>query len=208
MSISIQKARVLATKPEFTLFRASLPKTLRTLSAAAIKRDVTRARNLRDKYRQLAKKQARSGKEGERTHLKAQMFDEMLERFQMGLKDADKAAKKKATPPGRKKVVRKKKAAPKKESTPKKKAASKKKAVATKKPAAKKKTTSAWFEKPTKKKGAARKKAAKKRGTGPTSKKTTDAVKRSQIERAGRTRKRTHVSARGRRQQAKRDRKG
>ena len=102
MAISIQKARVLATKAEFALFRASLPKTLKTLSVAALKRDVARARELRDKYRQLAKKQARVGKEGERTHLKAQMFDETLARFQAGLKAAQgaeraaKAAKKKA----------------------------------------------------------------------------------------------------------------
>ena len=54
MAISIQKARVLATKPEFALFLASFPKTLRTLNEAVIKRDVARARNLRDKYRQLA----------------------------------------------------------------------------------------------------------------------------------------------------------
>ena len=132
MPISIQKARVLSTKPEFTLYRASLPKTLRKLSVAVIKRDVVRARNLRDKYRQLAKKQARGGKEGERTQQKAQLFDETLVRFQAGLKVAEKAvkdaqaARRKARAPGKKKVVRKKSAAKKKAAAKKQSAASRK----------------------------------------------------------------------------------
>ena len=171
MTVSIQKARALCTKPELALFKASLPKTVATLTPAVLKRDVARARNLRDKNRQLGKKQARGGKEGERTALKAQLFDEALGRFQAQLAVLEKAAKKKATrqrartaknpkarrsakakaaksarPPGKKTVVKKK--AAKKPAA--KKAAAKK--AATKKAATKK------AAKASTKKAAARKK--------------------------------------------------
>lgn len=89
MAYNRHHARSLCTAAEFQLFTASLSDTIRGLSPAQLKGKLDRARRLRDKYRDLHKRQrlearARTGtKKGsaERTRKKVQLFDEATKRF-------------------------------------------------------------------------------------------------------------------------------
>ena len=90
--ITKRKARLCA-QTEIGLITDSLPSQIATLNTGQLKRNVKRARNLRDKYRSVAARQRREaiGKEearrarpaqsGQNTERKAQLFAETLDRF-------------------------------------------------------------------------------------------------------------------------------
>ena len=91
MIITTREARQLSTASEWPLIASSLPAAVSSLTDARLKSHVVRARTLRDKYRDLSKRQhrlvqpRRSGRPGEevnvRTKQKAMLFAEILERF-------------------------------------------------------------------------------------------------------------------------------
>jgi hypothetical protein len=95
--ISRATASRLCTRPELDLVEASYPANAKLLSPARLRQKVGRARKLRDKYRDLARRQ-RSESRGksaprrsrpaaghENTNRKAQLFTEVLERFEAQL---------------------------------------------------------------------------------------------------------------------------
>lgn len=93
MAYNRNHARALCTAAEYDLFAASLSDGIKSLTPARLKAKLERARKLRDKYRDLLKRQrlanrARTGtKKGARpdsnarTADKAKLFGEVLERF-------------------------------------------------------------------------------------------------------------------------------
>jgi hypothetical protein len=95
----------LSTVTEWALVEASLPDRIRELSPARLKAKIVRARTLRDKYRDLVKRQhrkaqpRRTGREDEtlnrRTARKVELFERVLARFQKQL-DRENA---KSSPP-------------------------------------------------------------------------------------------------------------
>lgn len=119
MPINASKARSLCTENEYNLFKWSSVKMSKTLTPSRLKQKVDRARKLRNKYRDLAKQQrgeargkrkptgARPAKGNERTVEKAQLFAEVLERFENSLKSAEAAEKKAAGKAGKKTTAKK-----------------------------------------------------------------------------------------------------
>jgi hypothetical protein len=103
-------ARRLCTAREYELVEASFPENIRQLTPSALRQKVDRARKLRDKNRDLLKRQRLEvrGKRAPRrvrpaqgtanTEKKADIFDEVMQRFQDALKQPAKktAAKKTA----------------------------------------------------------------------------------------------------------------
>jgi hypothetical protein len=97
MAISRRDAKPLCTKAEFALANESYPPDVSRLSERELRTRITRARKLRDKYKDLAAKQAReirgkakptrqkqpTGNAG--TVLKRDFFAETLERFETKL---------------------------------------------------------------------------------------------------------------------------
>jgi hypothetical protein len=93
MAYNRNQARALCSDTEYRLFEASLADNIGRHGPAALRSHVERARRLRDKYRDLHKRQrlatrARTGtKKGNapernaRTEQKARLFDEVLGRF-------------------------------------------------------------------------------------------------------------------------------
>jgi hypothetical protein len=114
MPISGSKARSLCTESEYNLFKWSSAKMVKTLSPSQLSQKIDRARKLRNKYRDLAKQQrgeargkrkptgTRAAKGNERTVEKAQLFAEVLERFEGALKAADAKSSKSAKSPAKK----------------------------------------------------------------------------------------------------------
>lgn len=94
MTIQIRKAERLTSATEFTLVKAALAPALRKLDGKQLAAHVTRARRARDKYRDLLKRQRlsarertgqKSGRGGDanaRTREKAELFQEVLQRFE------------------------------------------------------------------------------------------------------------------------------
>lgn len=94
MAFNRNQARPLCSDTEYALFTASLADQIGELTPAQLRNKLQRARRLRDKYRDLEKRQrlanrARTGtKKGDRpqtnarTADKAQLFDEALTRFE------------------------------------------------------------------------------------------------------------------------------
>jgi hypothetical protein len=94
MAFNRNHARRLCTDAEYALFTASLGDELGELTLAQLRSKIQRTRKLRDKYRDLLKRQrlanrARTGtKKGDRvdsnarTSDKAKLFDEALGRFE------------------------------------------------------------------------------------------------------------------------------
>ena len=232
--IRTSKAKQLTSKSEFALFEKSLAREIGKLSLSELRRDVARSRKLADKYRQLAKRQNREarGKQtpqgkraaqgSDRTQLKHQLFTETLDRYQAQLlkaeaKDAKKsgtaeAAATKARVPGKKSVARKAKSAA---------AAGTETTTATKATAQEEASAKAAWPKPKTRPGT--KSAAKSKGKKATRKKVArgktgkvegpmkgakSAAKRDRLSVSGRVRTKTHVAARTRRNQAKRDSRG
>ncbi|MGJ7525809.1 hypothetical protein [Variovorax sp. GB1P17] len=103
MAFTLTQARVLLTAAELAIFDQSRAGPVKELTAARLRAKVTRARALRDKYRDLYRRQtvatrgARAGKrsaaggDNERTQKKATVFAEVLERFEARLAQLDAA---------------------------------------------------------------------------------------------------------------------
>ena len=218
--IKTPTARRLCTKVELNLYLESLPRAVKDVTPARLKQRVQRARTLRDKYRGQAKDQARAARgkgpaRGKsttgvalRTQQKAELFAEVLERYQTAArakpKAAKKAVKKKAT---KKKAVAKRPA--------KKKAATKK--TTRKKTTARKAAPKKAAPRKVAKKKAATKTATKKKATrkktsrgkiGATSMKRDAAAKASRFKRGSNPRTARHTASRTRRTQARSDAKG
>lgn len=115
MVISITQARPLLTAAELELFDSSRAEPIRAFALTPLKGLVRRARTLRDKYRDLYQRQtvaARaasvhtrlSGSDNARTQRKAQIFEEVLGRFEARVellerraqKESDRSAKQRA----------------------------------------------------------------------------------------------------------------
>jgi hypothetical protein len=94
MAISLERARKLCTQAEFELVESSVGRNARELSPARLKQKIDRTRKLRDKYRDLSKRQrleargkkapsgSRPAKGQDNTERKAQLFQEVLDRFE------------------------------------------------------------------------------------------------------------------------------
>ena len=94
MAYTLRQVQALLTKPETELFQASRPEGLKALSARQLSGKVTRARALRDKYRDVYRRQTVKtrtdaastrkpmGEENNRTEIKAEVMGEVLARFE------------------------------------------------------------------------------------------------------------------------------
>jgi hypothetical protein len=112
MAYTLTQARKLLTAAELTVFDASRASTIRELTPARLRAKVTRARALRDKFRDLhrrqtvatrsapASKRSAMGGDNERTLQKADLFAEVLSRFEerMLRVEADAAAAERKAP--------------------------------------------------------------------------------------------------------------
>jgi hypothetical protein len=106
------EARRLSTKDEWSLVSSSLPPALEALSVARLKSKIVRARNLRQKYQDLYRRQKLSSKSrmtgtpyerlNVRTGRKKQMFDEAMIRLRLQLGKASAPAKASTGVPRRK----------------------------------------------------------------------------------------------------------
>jgi hypothetical protein len=124
--ISPARALALCSKPEHELYVASKPAALKETTEPRLRARVDRARKLRDKYRDLAKRQqleargkkassgSRPASGHERTTQKAQLFEEVLARLEKRLeriatkpKQGGKAGAAKVSSPRAKTPVRK-----------------------------------------------------------------------------------------------------
>lgn len=97
MAYTLTQARGLLTAAELSLFDQSRAAPIKDLSLARLRGKVTRARALRDKYRDLyrrqtvatrgaaARKRTAVGGDNKRTGRKAEVFAEVLERFETRL---------------------------------------------------------------------------------------------------------------------------
>lgn len=108
MAYTLTQARALLTAAELAIFDQSRAEPIKALTAARLQGKVTRARALRDKYRDLyrrqtvatrgtpASKRSAVGGDNERTGRKAEVFAEVLGRFEarLALLTADEAPKK------------------------------------------------------------------------------------------------------------------
>jgi hypothetical protein len=94
MTLDLKKARELCTEREFELVASSRPAPLRSMTPRVVRASMARARGLRDKFRDLAGRQAREarGKAAPRrrtpakgnaaTVAKAELFEEVARRFE------------------------------------------------------------------------------------------------------------------------------
>lgn len=97
MSFTLRQVQPLLTKPELELFQASRATAIKTLTARQLATRITRARTLRDKYRDLYRRQTvatrsgpasqrgAQGSENARTEVKAEVMAEALARFEAQL---------------------------------------------------------------------------------------------------------------------------
>jgi hypothetical protein len=97
MAISRATAERLCTRPELELVEASYPASLKQLTPARLRQKAARARKLRDKYRDLSRRQrlesrgkasprrSRPARGHDGTDRKADLFAEVLDRFQTQL---------------------------------------------------------------------------------------------------------------------------
>ncbi|HUF20774.1 MAG TPA: hypothetical protein VMP00_08460 [Burkholderiales bacterium] len=181
-------ARSLCNASEFDLFESSLAGEVEEIAKSRLQGKVERARRLRDKYRDLYRRQrvaarartgtkhGRSGDANLRTKQKAKLFDEVLVRLQSRLKKLERAEKSGAAGVLAKALKRKKKAADRK--------------LAPKKSASRKPS---------------RAKTPKVRKFS--SRKAQSANRKRQLQKSGTKRIQAHVRSSGRRMQAKRDRR-
>jgi cell pole-organizing protein PopZ len=94
MAYTLTQARALLTAPELALFDASRTEPIKALTPAGLRAKVLRARTARDKYRDLYRRQTVStrsaparqrsavGGDNDRTQRKADIFAEVLTRFE------------------------------------------------------------------------------------------------------------------------------
>lgn len=203
MKVNLRGARALCTKNEFELVVASGGEGLKALSEARLKQKIVRARDLRDKYRDLLRRQrlaarrpgAKPAREGAnaRTESKVALFEQTLARFVERLAQVKAAAKKSAA----KKVSAKKAAA--KKPTVSKPAA--RKAVPTKASAPKPQRSAKAPAPVTPLVPAVRQAAVR----GFVSDKAAQSARNVRLKSINARNVQAHVSARGRRNQAKRD---
>jgi hypothetical protein len=216
MPVNARQAKLICTKAEYELFDASRRGNVEAFTPARLKQKIQRARRLRDKWRDESKRQRREkrGKAAPRstraaqsrdnTVKKAELFSEVLERFQKRFKALEaKEAKEKTA----KEKAAKEKAAKEKAS----------KAKSTKRPAARKvKRTSVAAKRTGVPKGVRAPKAkAKSESAGKARKpkpshraKGKAASKKARVDIAGTQRTLGHVSSRNRRNQTRRDARG
>lgn len=108
MAYNRQQARRVCTPAEFALFEASLADRIREHTPAQLRTRIARARVLRDKYRDLHRRQRRATKEQadtgrgarsadkEQLQRKAMLFDEALGRFTRRAEQLDRQARARA----------------------------------------------------------------------------------------------------------------
>jgi hypothetical protein len=196
MTYNRSHARALCTPAELELVLLSFPDEVKALPGARLKLKRTRARALRDKYRDLLRRQklatrARTGTKlgrgpatNERTADKAKLFDETLKRFEAQLAVNEAAARKaEQVAAARKKLAAMKKAT--------------RSLVA--------KRAAGTGTKGTAKAVPARAPAAKAPKAGFVSERAVQASRDRRLNAKGSIKAQTHAGARGRRNQAKRD---
>ncbi|MBL0143604.1 MAG: hypothetical protein IPP91_16210 [Betaproteobacteria bacterium] len=197
MAYTTAQAGKLLNASEFALFAASRASDLKTLTTARLRAKLKRARALRDKFRDLFKRQrlatrARTGSKAglsgaanQRTRQKAEVFTEVLQRFEKRLAQLEaaesRAARTKAAAQARLVLSRKRRADAAK--------------VATRQP----RTSSKAPAKPPRRVTT---------GPQPTTERARSARYAMQANVAGQQAIRGHVSTKGRRNQAKRDNRG
>ena len=105
MAYTLTQARKLLTAGELSVFESSRPQPIRGLTPARLRSKLERSRKLRDKYRDLyrrqtvatraapARKRSPVGADNQRTRQKAELFTEVLTRYETELKRVDAAAK-------------------------------------------------------------------------------------------------------------------
>lgn len=103
-TITAAAARKLCSKTELTLVQASYATNVRDLTPSQLRQKITRARKLRDKYRDLAKQQrgesrgkrkpqsTRAAQSDENTVRKATLFQETLDRLEQQLARKEKTS--------------------------------------------------------------------------------------------------------------------
>jgi len=113
--IQLKEARRLSSSRELSLISSSLPPALQTHSAARLKSKLSRARKLRDKYRDLYRRQKLGSKSrmtgmpherlNFRTLRKKQMFGEVITRLRRQLAKVSSPAKASTRVSGRKRTA-------------------------------------------------------------------------------------------------------
>lgn len=110
MVITVSKAKALCTASELTLVRASTVKEIGKLSVVQVRQKVDRARKLRDKWRDQAEKQRRTAQATHRARQvgassrsvdKAELFAEVVARFEAQLANLESAGQKGRPAPSR-----------------------------------------------------------------------------------------------------------
>ena len=116
MNLDMRQAIQLCTQRELDLITASRAKNLGDLPAGTLRSHIARARGLRNKFRDLAARQAREAREkssprrkrpsttNRRTVQKAKLFDEVLKRFEAAA--AEPATVRSARPTSRSSAAR------------------------------------------------------------------------------------------------------
>jgi hypothetical protein len=94
MALNRTQARQLLTIPEFELFTQSRTGGLKALTPARLRTKIERTRALRDKFRDLYRRQtvatrADAAATNERTQRKAEVFEDILQRFESHLQQMD-----------------------------------------------------------------------------------------------------------------------
>lgn len=127
MSYTLRQAQPLLNNTELLLFKASRRDEIAALTPRELRSKITRARNLRDKFRDLYQRQTAAvqrapeikrkpaGDENLRTQKKAEIFAEVLERFENQLAKAEA----KASPSGKKQTRHNAPGAPARQTNPK-----------------------------------------------------------------------------------------
>jgi len=198
MKVNLRSARALCTKNEFELVVASGGEGIASLSEARLKQKIVRARDLRDKYRDLLRRQRLAARRpgakparddaNARTGSKVVLFEQTLARFVERLAKVKAAAKKSAAKKSAAKKSAAKKPAVKKPAAP--------------KPAAPKPQRSAKAPAPVTPLVPAVRQAAVR---GFVSDKAAQCARNVRLKSMHARNVQAHVSARGRRNQAKRD---
>ena len=214
--INLQEAKQLCTAAELKLFRLSWLRSAMGLTVTQLRANIARVRKLRDKYRDLARRQrleargkrAASGRRpaqgNERTVRKAELFSQVLDQFQTRLAVLGKPEETHKAASRPKRAKRKTSAKPKtvpvkadSEAPPKSVPAEKVTSIAKKKTARQGRKGTSLVPDLKQKKKNLRRKASSDRAL-PTS-------KANRITRSGSRKIAAHVSSAGRRRQARRD---
>ena len=119
MTITLTAASKICTKQELELVRHSTLKAIKDLTPFRLQQKISRARKLRDKYRSLARQQkgeargkrdaksTRPAQGADNTKKKAELFDEAMSKFQAQLEKLERQADRAAAPTTRKSTAKK-----------------------------------------------------------------------------------------------------